>query len=71
MKSVLNKVNRSIGIFGKLQNKLSKLQLITIYKLFVRPHIDFYDIIYDQVFNNSVDFLSFVFGYCKIVIAVI
>lgn len=60
MKSMLNKVKRSIGIFGKLQNKLSKLQLITIYKLFVRPHIDFDDIIYDQVFNNPVDFLSFV-----------
>ena len=37
----------------KLQNNLSRTPLVTIYKFFVRPHLDFEDILYDQTFNNS------------------
>ena len=27
--------------------------MVTIYKFFVRPHLDFEDILFDQTFNNS------------------
>ena len=27
--------------------------LLTIWKLFIRPHLDFGEVIYDQAFNNS------------------
>ena len=37
----------------KLQNNLPRTLLVTIYKFFVRPHLDFEDILYDHTFNNS------------------
>ena len=37
----------------KLQNRLSRQVLLTIYKSLVRPHLDFGDIIYDQTNNES------------------
>ena len=47
-KIILNKVNRTIGLLGKLHNTLPRLPLVTICKSFIRPHIDYGDIIYDQ-----------------------
>ena len=41
-----SKVNKTIGIIRKLQNVLPRAALITIYKSFVRPHLDYGDIIY-------------------------
>ena len=37
----------------KLQNNLPETLLVTIYKFFVRPRLDFEDNLYDQTFNNS------------------
>ena len=37
----------------KLQGVLPRITLVTIYKAFVRPHLDYGDILYDQTFNNS------------------
>ena len=36
-----------------MQNALPRQVLITIYKAFVRPHLDYGDIIYDQAYNAS------------------
>ena len=36
----------------KLQNNLHRAPLVTVYKSFVRPHLDYGDILYDQAFNN-------------------
>ena len=36
----------------KFQNILLRSALLTIYKCFVRTHLDYDDIIYDQAFNN-------------------
>ena len=47
-KIILNKVNKTIGLLGKLHNTLPRLPLLTICKSFIRPHIDYGDIIYDQ-----------------------
>ena len=49
----MNKVNKTIGLFRKLQNILSREPLLTIYKSCVRPHLDYGDVIYDQHYNNS------------------
>ena len=46
-------VNRTIGLMRKLQSVLPRITLVTIYKAFVRPHLDYGDILYDQAFNNS------------------
>ena len=44
------KVNKTICLLRKLQLRLSS---VTIYKSFVRPHLDYGDIIFGQAFNNS------------------
>ena len=53
LKIVLNKVNKMIGLLRKLQNVLPRPSLLTIYKSFIRPHLDYGDIIYDQAYNCS------------------
>ena len=32
---------------------LPRQALVTIYKAFIRPHLDYGDVLYDQAFNNS------------------
>ena len=51
LSKVESKVNKTIGIIRKLQNVLPRSALITIYKSFIRPHLDYGDIIYDKAFN--------------------
>ena len=51
--SVQSKTNKTIGLLRKLQNTLPRQALITIYKAFVRPHLDYSDILYDQAYNAS------------------
>ena len=53
LKNILNKVDETIGLLRKLQNVLPREPLLTIYKSFVRPHLDHGDVIYDQHYNNS------------------
>ena len=50
--NVFKVVNRTIGLMRKLQSVLPRITLVTIYKAFVRPHLDYGDILYDQAFNN-------------------
>ena len=49
----MNKVNKTIGLLRKLQYVLPREPLLTIYKSFVRPHLDYGDVVYDQNYNNS------------------
>ena len=51
--NVSNKISKTTGLLRKLQNILSRLALLTIYKCFIRPHLDYGDIIYDQDYNLS------------------
>ena len=46
-------VNRTISLLRKLQNVLPRAPLVTIYKSFIRSYLDYGDILYDQMFNNS------------------
>ena len=41
IKSILNKVNKRIGLLRKLQLILSRHSLIAIYKTFVTPHLEY------------------------------
>ena len=53
LKNVFNKTNKTIGLLWKLSNLLPRQALVTIYKAFVRPHLDYGDALYDQALNNS------------------
>ena len=53
LKMVSGKICESIGLPLKLQNLLPRAALITIYKAFIRPHLDYGNILYDQVYNVS------------------
>ena len=52
---VQKKINKTISLLHKLENNLPKDPLMIIYKSFVRLHLDYGDILYDQTFNNSFD----------------
>ena len=51
--NALKKINRTIGLLRKLQSVLPRITLVIIYKAFVRPNLDYGDILYDQTFNSS------------------
>ena len=53
LKTIFSKTNENIGLIRKLRNSSSRPSLMTLYKSFIRPHLDYGDIIYDQPFNNS------------------
>ena len=42
-----------MGLLCKLHNTLPRLPLLTIYKSFIRPHLDYGDVIYDQAYTAS------------------
>ena len=44
---------KEIGIIRKLNKTLPQNSLITMYKSFARPHLDYVDIIYDQPNKES------------------
>ena len=52
IQNVLSKVSRIIALLRKPQKSLQRLLLI-FYKSFIRSHLDFGDIIYDQAYNVS------------------
>ena len=53
VKEKIAKANKGIGLIRKLAHVLPRQSLLTIYKSFIRPHLDYGDIIYDQPNNES------------------
>ena len=49
----IKKVNSGIGLIRRLRTDLPRNTLLTVYKSFIRPHLDYCDIIYDQPSNHS------------------
>ena len=45
--NVISKVNKGIAVIKKLRYSLPRKSLITIYKAFLRPLLDYGDIIYE------------------------
>ena len=48
-----SKINKTTGHLRKLQNFLPRSALMTIYKGFVSPSLDYGDIIYEKACNAS------------------
>ena len=53
LKNVFNKTNKTMGLLRKLSNLLPKQALVTIYKAFIRPHLDYGDVLHDQAFDQN------------------
>ena len=49
----LIKTQKIIEMIRKLQPIIPRAALLTIYKSFLRPHLDYGDVIYDRAFNES------------------
>ena len=44
---------KGISLLRKLQSILPRTSLLTIYKSFIRPHLDYGDVVYDQPSNDA------------------
>ena len=54
LKGILDKISKTIGLIRKFQPILLRFSLLTTCKIFVRPHLDYGDIIiHDQTYNAS------------------
>ena len=53
LKNVLDKISKTVGLIRKFQPILPRFSLLTIYKTFIRTHLDYGDMIYDQTYNAS------------------
>ena len=53
LETVLCKIIKTIGLIGKLQNLLLRTVLITFYKVFVRPHLNYGNILFEQAHKAS------------------
>ena len=49
----ISKANKETGIIKRLSHILPRKSLLTVYKSFSRPHLDYCDVIYDQPNNKS------------------
>ena len=47
------KALKKIGVIKRLNRMLPRHSLLTIYRSFVRPHLDYGDMLYDQSNNKS------------------
>ena len=50
---ILIETRKIIGMIKKLQTVIPRAAFLTIYKSFLRPHLDYGDVIYDRAFNES------------------
>ena len=53
LKDKLSKISKAIGLLKKLLKILTRHPLLATYKSFIRPHLDYGDIIYDKAYNSS------------------
>ena len=53
LRYIANKVNTSIGLIWELLKCLPIRSLVTIHKSFIKTHLDYGDVIFDQAYNNS------------------
>ena len=53
LQSVFSRVNKIIGLLRIFQPTLPRKSLVTTYKSFNRPHLDYGDVVYDRTFNKS------------------
>ena len=61
IKDKLNKAYFGVGKIKRLCDILPRNYLVTIYKSFIRPHLDYRDVIYDQpndLFSGKIEQLQ-------------
>ena len=47
IEEMILRANKGIGLITRLRRYLPRNSLLTIYKAFIRPHLDYGDVIYD------------------------
>ena len=52
IKGITSKVSQTIGLLRKLNDRLPRSSLTTIYKSFVRPLFRYGDVVVDMAYNN-------------------
>ena len=53
IKSLIKKINKTVGLLRKFQQILGRSSLVTIYKMFIRSRLDYADMIYDQAYYSA------------------
>ena len=53
LKVITTKVNKTVGLLQKLQKTLSSPILMTVHKYFMRPHLEYGDVICDEAYNET------------------
>ena len=53
LQSVFSRAKKTIGLLRKFQPTLPRKYLVTIYKSFIRPHLDYGDVVYERASNKS------------------
>ena len=56
--SVFSSVNKTIGLLRKFQSTLPSKSLVTNCKSFIRPHLDYGDVIYDWASNEVLNLFN-------------
>ena len=55
----IKQCNKSIGLIRRLSVNVPRIALLTIYKSFIRPHLDYGDILFDksknEIFQNKLE----------------
>ena len=52
IKNITQKASKTMGLLSRFQSILPWSSLLTIYKIFIRSHLDYADVIYDQAYNS-------------------
>ena len=53
LKFIIDKATKGIGVLRKLRSFVKRPSLLQIYKSFIRSHLDYADVVYDQPHNAS------------------
>ena len=53
LKGKLSIINNGIALLRKLRHSIARKPLLSIYKTFLRPHLDYCDVIYDKPHNEK------------------
>ena len=63
LQSVFSRVNKTIDLLRKFQPSLPRKSLVTIYKSFISPHLNYVDVVYDRAskesFHQSLEYLQY------------
>ena len=53
LKEKFSIINNGIALLRKLRHSIPRKPLLSIYKTFLRPHLDYCDVIYDKPHNEK------------------